>query len=101
MKHRFSRKTKTQKYSDWVYYWAKDFMGVPTICASDIDPQMPELINSFLPYILDASDPEDYEQTLYDTLTPDERSEYGAYEDDSDYIFDLIDEGDDIPGFRE
>ncbi len=101
MKHRFSRKTKTQKYSDWVYYWAKDFTGVTTIRASDIDPLMPELINSFLPYILDASDPEDYEQTLYDTLTPDERLEYGAYEDDSDYIFDLIDEGDDIPGFRE
>ena len=101
MKHRFSRKTKTQKYSDWVYYWAKDFTGVTTIRASDIDPLMPELINSFLHYILDASDPEDYEQTLYDTLTPDERSEYGAYEDDSDYIFDLIDEGDDIPGFRE
>ena len=51
MKHRFSRRTKTQKYSDWVYYWAKDFMGVPTVRARDIDPKMPELINSFLPYI--------------------------------------------------
>ena len=101
MKHSFSRKIKTQKYSDWVYSWAKDFTGVTTLRASDIDPLMPELINSFLPYILDASDPEDYEQTLYDTLTPDERLEYGAYDDDSDYIFDLMDEDYDIPGFRE
>jgi hypothetical protein len=101
MKYRFSRRTRTQKYSDWVYYWAKDFMGVPTVRASIIDPVMPQLVNSFLPFSIDSRYPEDYEQELYDALTPDERLEYGAYEDDSDYIFDLIDTGDDIPGLRE
>lgn len=93
------RDNSRTKFSDWVYNWASRLLDK---AISELDDDL--VIDCIQTYTIFASEswkPDLLEQDLYDALTPDEKVEYGAYEEtDPDYCFDQLDFSGEVYGNR-
>ena len=96
---------KPRPFSPWVYTWYKlTYFGDPAskyyVEKPYTDSDVLDAISDVVGYIPDTKS--EAETALKDTLSTDEKLEYGLYEScDEDYLFDLLDNGDDVPGYRE